>query len=42
MGPTVYIEASSAAISYLGKPASLAYLRDITERKSNRGFAGRE
>lgn len=32
-GSVIYIEASSASITYLGKPASLAYLRDITERK---------
>ncbi|MFZ2799456.1 MAG: PAS domain S-box protein [Syntrophorhabdus sp.] len=32
-GAIIYIEASSAAITYNGEPASLAYLRDITERK---------
>jgi PAS domain S-box-containing protein len=32
-GSTIYLEASVAAITYLGEPASLAYLRDVTERK---------
>jgi PAS domain S-box-containing protein len=32
-GRTIYIEASVSGITYLGEPASLAYLRDITDRK---------
>ncbi len=33
-GTPIYIEASVARITYQGEPASLAYLRDITSRKS--------
>jgi len=32
-GTVLYIEVSAAKTTYNGKPASLAYLRDITERK---------
>ncbi len=32
-GTAIYIEASAARITYQGEPASLAYLRDVTERK---------
>jgi PAS domain S-box-containing protein len=32
-GTPIYIDASVAAITYQGEPASLAYLRDITKRK---------
>ena len=32
-GVTKYIEASVARVTYLGEPASLAYLRDVTDRK---------
>ena len=32
-GTTIFIEASVASIGYHGEPASLAYLRDITERR---------
>jgi diguanylate cyclase (GGDEF)-like protein/PAS domain S-box-containing protein len=32
-GGTIFIEASAAKITHNGKPASLAYLRDMTERK---------
>ncbi len=33
-GETVYIEASAALTTYQGEPVSLAFLRDVTERKS--------
>ncbi|MGD0232158.1 MAG: PAS domain S-box protein [Syntrophorhabdales bacterium] len=33
-GTPIYVEASSAGITYRGEPASLAYLRDITKRKN--------
>jgi two-component system cell cycle sensor histidine kinase/response regulator CckA len=32
-GDIIYIEASVANIQYQGEPVSLAYLRDVTERK---------
>ncbi len=32
-GAIMHLEVSVASVTYLGKPASLAYLRDITERK---------
>ena len=32
-GAIMHLEISVASVTYLGKPASLAYLRDITERK---------
>jgi PAS domain S-box-containing protein len=32
-GSMLYIESSASGITYLGEPASLAYLRDITPRK---------
>ena len=32
-GETVYIEVSATNVPFLGKPASLAYLRDVTSRK---------
>lgn len=32
-GTTIYVEASAARVTYRGEPASLAYLRDITERR---------
>jgi len=32
-GTTVFIEVSAAGIIYRGEPATLAYLRDITEHK---------
>ena len=32
-GTPIYLEASVAGITYRGEPASLAYLRDITQRK---------
>ena len=32
-GATIYVEASVAPVTYLGEPAALAYLRDVTERK---------
>jgi PAS domain S-box-containing protein len=31
-GETIYLEVSVTGVTYLGQPASLAYLRDITER----------
>jgi PAS domain S-box-containing protein len=36
-GKVVYIEVSATNISFYGKPASLAYLRDITDRKEKEG-----
>ena len=33
-GATMYLEVSVANVTYLGKPAHLAYLRDVTEKKS--------
>jgi signal transduction histidine kinase len=33
-GEKIYVEVSAAHISYLGDAASLAYLRDVTERKT--------
>lgn len=32
-GATVYIEVSAASINYRGEPATLAYLRDVTEHR---------
>jgi PAS domain S-box-containing protein len=32
-GTVIYIEASAAKVTYRGEPASLAYLRDVTERR---------
>ena len=32
-GATMHLEVSVASVTYLGEPASLAYLRDVTERK---------
>lgn len=32
-GETIYIEVSAANITYLGQPAALAFMRDVTERK---------
>jgi len=32
-GTIIYVEASAAKVTYRGEPASLAYLRDITERR---------
>ena len=32
-GTTIHVEASVATVTYLGEPASLAYLRDVTGRR---------